>query len=262
MDYKDYIKAGDLKSALADIKVEIKNFPSKVELRIFYFQLLCVLGNWDKAILQLDIMSKLSKENVLFSKIFSEIIDAEKEREKVLSGVKKPTILGKPEQWVAKIIKANEYINQNKYQYAMAILDEAYAESPAIAGEINGESFEWISDSDSRFGPLMEIIIGDVYYWMPFQRIEMLSIEKPKDLRDLVWAPISLKLSNGTEMAALLPVRYPNTEKSSDSMLKLSRKTDWNTPFDNLYLGTGQRTLMTDKAEYSILDIRNIKFKV
>jgi type VI secretion system protein ImpE len=262
MDYKDYIKIGDLDSSLKNLKIDIKKSPSKIELRIFYFQLLCILCDWNKAILQLNSISKLSKKTSSFCKDYLEIIKAEKERKLILSGAKSPIILGKPEPWVAKITKANEYINQKEYKHAVTILKEAYVEAPAVAGKINGESFEWISDSDSRFGPLLEIIINGVYYWMPFQRIEILSIEKASDLRDIVWMPTSIKLINGTELTGVIPVRYPNTEKNDNAIFKLSRKTDWKVPIDNLYLGIGQRTLMTDKTEYPLLDTRKIQFKL
>ena len=65
------------------------------------------------------------------------------------------------------------------------------------------------------------------YYWVPFSRIREITLEAPKDLRDLVWAPAILMLSAGAQKVALLPARYPGTERSGDGALLLARKTEW-----------------------------------
>ena len=37
-------------------------------------------------------------------------------------------------------------------------------------GQWNGGAFDWISDGDSRTGPVLELIAGGVYIWLPFHK--------------------------------------------------------------------------------------------
>ncbi|MET0123754.1 MAG: type VI secretion system accessory protein TagJ, partial [Candidatus Thiodiazotropha sp. 6PLUC9] len=126
---------------------------------------------------------------------------------------------------------------------------------------LDEQPFAWLADADSRIGPMFEAIVNGRYYWIPMQRLKKVSIEAPEDLRDMVWTPAHLTFENEGEAVALLPARYPGTEQETDTALKLSRKTEWLTPADNLYIGLGQRMLATDQNEYPLLNTREIEFQ-
>jgi len=74
---------------------------------------------------------------------------------------------------------------------------------------MDGKPFEWIADGDSRLGPLLEVILEGRYVWVPFCRIKRVNIERPADLRDLVWAPAQFVWTNGGEASATFPVVIP-----------------------------------------------------
>jgi len=95
---------------------------------------------------------------------------------------------------------------------------------------------------------MLEAIVDGKYYWVPFSRIKEITLDPPSDLRDLVWAPAILTLSAGAQKVALLPVRYPGTEKSGAGPALLARKTDW-ADRGGIGVGIGQRVLATDAAE-------------
>ena len=61
------------------------------------------------------------------------------------------------------------------------------------------------------------------YYWVPVCRVLRLEIEKPTDLRDLVWAPSRVRWTNGGEAIGHIPVRYPGTLETKDNALLLGR---------------------------------------
>jgi type VI secretion system protein ImpE len=102
-------------------------------------------------------------------------------------------------------------------------------------------------------------VVNGKYYWVPFSNLSSIQIEKPTDLRDLVWISATLSLVNGGETVALLPVRYPGSETSTDSGIRMARKTEWAGPDPDSLLGVGQRMLATDGDEYPLLDTRSIK---
>jgi type VI secretion system protein ImpE len=130
--------------------------------------------------------------------------------------------------------------------------------APATSGKLDDAPFAWLADADSRIGPVIEAIINGKYYWVPISRLMRIEIEKPADLRDFVWAPATLTLENGAANVALIPTRYPGTERETDNALRLARATDWREQPGGAWHGVGQRMLTTDQSEIALLDVRVI----
>ncbi len=134
--------------------------------------------------------------------------------------------------------------------------------APATAGSIDGRAFEWIADADPRLGPVIEAIVAGKYFWVPVEKIRRITIEKPADLRDLVWTPVHFTWANGGEMVGLIPTRYPGSENSDDDLIRLARKTDWVEAAEELSLGLGQRLLATDADDFPLLNVEQIELDV
>ena len=105
---------------------------------------------------------------------------------------------------------------------------------------------------------MLEAVVEGKYYWVPFCRLKRVYIEKPTDLRDLIWAPAQFVWANGGEAAGHIPVRYPGTEKSTDGPLRLGRRTEWLEHEAGCVSGLGQRILATDGTEVPLLECRTI----
>ena len=99
------------------------------------------------------------------------------------------------------------------------------------------------------------------YYWVPFQRLKEIKLEKPTDLRDLAWLPAELTYANGGQSVALIPTRYPGSESAADPRLPMARLTEWEERAGGLYVGVGQRVLATDQGESGLLDVRVVKLE-
>jgi type VI secretion system protein ImpE len=150
--------------------------------------------------------------------------------------------------------------------------EQAFDLAPATAGtltyaddsvRVGGDSeapFEWLADADSRLGPLLEVIMNGRYYWVPFQRIAAIEITAPEDLRDLVWLPAKFQWANQGQAVGMIPSRYPGSETSQDSQLRLGRRTEWHELATGVYAGIGQRVLATDQGEYALMNLRRIEF--
>jgi type VI secretion system protein ImpE len=67
-------------------------------------------------------------------------------------------------------------------------------------------------------------------------------------------------LENGSELASLIPTRYPGSERSADTQIRMARKTEWNQVGEATFLGSGQRLFATDGDEFPLLDVREINF--
>ena len=259
MTSAELVKSGQLEAGLAGLQSEIRNHPEDVRLRIFLFQLNCVLGRLDKALTQLQVIASLNAETMLLAQIFRPVITCELLRREVFAGKRTPIVFGEPLPWLGQLVQANELVARGEFVAAAEAREQALAEAPLSTGKINGEPFEWLADADSRLGPVLEAFIEGKYYWLPVNRVQKIESEKPSDLRDLVWLPVQLTLANGGSVPAHLPARYAGTENSADGPLRLARKTDWRSEPGETFLGLGQRVLNTDANEYPLLECRSIE---
>ena len=97
-------------------------------------------------------------------------------------------------------------------------------------------------------GPVLEAVVNGRYYWIPFSRMSRIEIEAPEDLRDLVWLPAHFEFVNGGESVGVIPTRYPGSQTSEDSAVRLARKTVWEEVSEGVFHGFGQRLLATDRV--------------
>ena len=259
MQVEQILHQGNLEDALVQLQNQVRKEPANPKLRVFLFQLLAVLGRWERALNQLNVAGELDSVNLLMAQTYREAIQCEVLRGDVFDGIRTPLIFGDPPQWMALLIEALRLDAQGHLQQAKALRDQAFESAPTITGVCNDTAFAWIADADSRLGPVLESIVNGRYYWIPFLQIRKIEIEKPTDLRDVVWMPAQFTWSNGGSSSGLIPTRYPGTEKTADGMLQLARKTEWEEYFKDTYRGLGQRILATDSQEYSLMDTLEIE---
>jgi len=259
MNSAELAQAGRLEEALSALQTEIRDKPEDTPLRIFLFQLNCVLGRLDKALTQLQVIADLNAETMLLAQIFRPVIACELLRREVFAGKRTPVIFGEPAEWLGLLIQANELAARGEFTAAAESRGKAFEAAPASAGKLNGEPFEWIADADSRLGPVLEAIVEGMYYWVPFCRIRKIECGKPSDLRDLVWRPVQFTWTNGGTAPGHIPARYVGTEDSADDSLRLARRTEWQQRPGETYLGLGQRLLATDTNEYPLLECRSVE---
>jgi len=252
------LRDGDVTSALKYLQEAVRDKPSDPKLRIFLFQLLCVLGQWDRALNQLNVVGELDVSALAMVQTYREALRCEALRADVFAGKRSPMVFGQPEQWLALLIESLLTAGQGRVKEAVELHKRAFEEAEATSGLIEDKPFLWIADADSRLGPVVEAIINGRYYWVPFANLSKVFIEKPEDLRDCVWMPAHFQFVNGGETVALIPTRYAGSEKSDDPMILLSRKTEWEEVAPGLFQGYGQRLFSTDAGDTAIMDIRQI----
>lgn len=256
------LRDGDLDECRAALTEQVKAEPGDIKHRAFLSQLLMVQGEWDRARKQLDMLGSLDAAAIDLVTDYTAAIDAEAVRGDVMAGRKAPSIMGEPSAWVAKLVEALRLDAAGAAAQAYDLRQEAFAEAPASPGQADGTTFDWLSDADQRFGPVLEAVMNGEYHWIPFDAIASLDLEPPKDLRDVVWTVGIVRLINGGEWPVLVPTRYPGSDTVSGAETEhaMSRRTDWDVLHDDHYKGIGQRMLTTDAADLALLDLRNITF--
>jgi type VI secretion system protein ImpE len=295
MQAEERLRSGNVEEALAELQADVRREPANPQKRVFLFQLLCLLGRWDRALTQLQVLAEMDPKTGPMVQTYGPALKCEELRREVFAGKRAPLLFGKPEAWMALLLEAARLTGEGKHDLAAQLREQAFEAAPTTAGTVvvtagtqapaqtNGASpegkggpaasadeggpaealapeapFEWIADGDARLGPMLEVVVKGKYFWVPFMRLKEIRFERPTDLRDLVWAPVTLTLANGGETVALVPTRYPGSEDSAEGQIRLARKTTWNEVSPDAFLGLGQRVLMTDQGELPLLDIRTM----
>jgi len=252
------LREGDAQRALKLLTEQVRAFPQDAKLRVFLFQLLCVLGQWERALNQLNVSLELDAGTLPMVQTYREAIVCETLRMQVFAGQKVPMLFGEPETWVALLIEAMLREGRGEPNAARQLREQALEQAPATSGTVDGQAFNWIADADMRLGPTLEAIINGRYYWLPWSRLSKVDIDPPEDLRDAVWMPAHFGFTNGGDVVGLIPTRYPNTDLAVGDLLALSRRTDWLEPAPGVFTGLGQRLITTDSADHGLMDLRSV----
>jgi len=252
------LRDGDPREALRLLQEQVKARPADAKLRVFLFQLMAVLGQWERALNQLNVAATLDPAALAMAQMYREAIRCEVLRARVFEGKTAPMVFGQPEEWLALLVEALLQEGQGKWDEGAALRARALDAAPAAGGTLDQKGFEWVADADSRLGPVIEGIINGRYYWIPFDRLTRLTLEAPSDLRDVVWMPAMFTFTNGGESVGLIPTRYAGSEASADGLILLARRTEWSTPREGTYHGLGQRLLATDQGEFPLMDLREL----
>ncbi len=257
MDAQAMLQSGDIAGARAALAGELRRTPQDSRLRQFFWQLLAVHGEWDKAEQQLRTLATTEPKAMMLGSVYNQALAAMRLRAKVMTGEVRATSLVGSEPWVEGLLDTLQAFGRGDAD-ASARSEAALAEAPATSGAMDGQPFEWIADADQRFGPMLEAIIGEHYGLVPFAAIKRLKVSEPSDLRDTVWLPVEIETRSGQVSMAFVPTLYPGTETSGDGELMLARRTDW-VERAGIETGIGQRLIATDGPEEGILSVRDIR---
>jgi type VI secretion system protein ImpE len=257
---EDSVRAGNLAEALGQLQMDVRQRPADSKLRVFLSQLLMVMGQWDRALVQLAVLGEMDASALPMVYECRGAIGAERMRKAVFAGAKSPLLFGEPQPWVALLVQAMSDDAGGRSSSAERQRTDAFQAAAETPGRVGEQRIAWIADADPRLGPVLEVILEGRYFWVPFERIQKVTISAPKDLQDLVWAQAQFTWTNGGDAVGLIPSRYPATEDASDDGLRLCRKTEWAGPDSEQVVGLGQRLLATNVDDFALLDLGELVF--
>ena len=239
---------------------QVKMHPTKALHRHSLFQLLCVIGNWSRALQQIQLCARLDANYTREAQVFGELIRCEIYRQSCFHGEQRPGFILPPPVWMEDLLVALACNAHGKTSDADAHRSHAFETITDTAGQWNGGTFDWISDSDSRTGPVLELVTGGMYIWLPLSQIRSLKSPPPASLTDLIWKPVNITLHNGDVHGAWLFSRYSGSEKASDTLC-LCRKTVWQDGSgETLVQALGQKMWLTSHGDISLLDLSTCTF--
>lgn len=264
------LRESSLSQHLETIQSQIRRQPADADLRAQLFQLMVVQGDWGRASEQLKLSAQLNAQAQPTAILYEQAIAAERQRERVLSGQEQPAVFGEAPAWFADLWRALS-CEADAPKEAAQLRAQAYEAAEPRPGTLTvsvddaSAAFEWISDGDSRLGPVFEFMSAGRYGWLPFSALREVRLLAPEGLCDVVWAQAEVTLDQGRTQYGLIPARYPALPGQVFADLpdgvKLGRMTDWHPLQGEMYAGVGQKMWMTDQGEYALLDIRSLEMR-
>jgi type VI secretion system protein ImpE len=230
MKAEDLFREGKLEDAIRTLGSELRDDPANARKRTFLFELLSFAGEYDRAEKQLDLLGDENKDAMLASLLYRGALNAERTRQAMFQE-------GKLAPPTANPLK--------------------------IGGLLNGKPFESIADADPRLGARLEVIAAGDYLWIGFEHVAKLTIQRPKRLRDTLWATGSLQTGpsfKGQDLGdVLLPALAPESVASDDPDIRLGRVTEWFRDESGLEFPLGRKVLLVDGEEVPLLEVRTLE---
>jgi type VI secretion system protein ImpE len=229
MNARELYQAGHLGAAIQSLGAELRDNPTDTRRRIFFFELLCFAGDYDRAEKHLDVVAQAGTDSATGALLYRAAMAAERTR--------------------------NQLFEKHDYPSGAA---------PApVRGKLNGKPFESIEDADPRIGARLEVYAAGDYLWLPLAHIASIQMEAPKRLRDLLWTPALVR--TGPELQdrelgqVLVPALYPMSFRHSDDAVRLGRATVWESNEDGNEIPFGQKMLLVDGEEFPLLEVRELE---
>lgn len=263
-----------LEARLARIEARVRAQPTTATHRWALFQVLCAMGQWARAIQQLQVYAQLSPDEAQAAQAYRDLIRAERWRAKVVAGRERPGFVFEPPLWVEGLIEALRLSANGQVDDADRARERALDQAPLVNARTSRFLFDWVADSDSRLGPVCEIVTAGHYRWLPFSDIAAWQIAVPTKLIDLVWAPCALTLVDGTAVRGFMPARYPGSEGAGSEAggcgeagagdgepddgcdaLRLGRRTRWQEVGRTGVIALGQKTWTTSAGEFGLFEL-------
>lgn len=290
----------NLQEALSSIEALVRQEPDNGTHRWALIEVLCLLGQWERAIKQMQAATRLAPALQAQAQLVRGLIRAEHQRAEVFAGNLLPTPVFDRPKWMDDLARALVHNARGEHAQADALREAALAQAPQADGicqiqipkthpdadpdaapdadpdadtlpSIGHQKFTCLSDTDSRLGPVCELMISGSYRWLAFADIHSMQMQAPTHLLDLVWMPVTVQL-RGTQadeqmLHGFVPSRYCGTESVSGEWTRqqrdaliLARMTRWQDVGDTGVFALGQKTLMSDGVDYPLLDLREISF--
>ncbi len=249
--------SGSVAQALQNAEVRVRQQPGAFAECWQLFQWLCVMGDWPRALTQLQVATQLTPDFAQTAHVYRNLIRAEVFRADVIKGAVEPGALLPSPDWMTPLCNALALAEAGDTDGSDHYRQQALSEVPNSSGAFDGSRFDWITDSDTRFGPTCEIVSGGRYTWLSFAQMRKLEMERVTGLLDLVWRPLTVTLVDDTVSRGFTPVRYPGSERGSDA-LQLARETHWSEVGQTGIVARGQKTWMTSAGDVGLLDVSTL----
>lgn len=258
---KDLYRAGKLTEAVAAMNDEVRKNPADTHRRGFLCELLCLVGNLERADLQLDTMADQDSQAMPGISLVRQLIRAEQHRRRFYADGSVPEFIGQPSPLLQMHLEASIALRDGNPAGAAEILVRAEEARQPRAGKLDGKAFADFRDIDDLTAPFVEVLTSTgKYFWIGFDQIVTMDFRPPARPRDLMWRACHMDVADGPDGEVYVPAVYAGSEAVGDERALLGRMTDWTGGDGTPVRGLGQRTFLAGDEAVPILGISGVEF--
>ncbi len=262
MDARQLYRAGRLNEAIDAMNGEVRKKPADIVARGFLAELLAIVGNFDRADAQLEIVTNQSPEAGVGVSLIRQLLRAAKSRQEFFSEGRVPEVLADPTEEIRLRIEASLMSREGDDARAADLLAQAEEARPAAKGTIDGKAFDDMRDLDDLVGGMFEVLTSTgKYYWIPMNTVQRLAPRKPERPLDLLWIPAEMNVENGPDGVVYIPSTYASHEPTEDEQLMLGRATEWVEKPGDVVRGAGLRGFLVGEEDPTVLQLGEILFE-
>ena len=233
MNAAELYKSGQLDQAIEALGIGLRDNPADAHSRTFLFELLCFAGKFDRAEKQLDVLANDGTEAEAGALLYRGALHAERIRQEM---------------------------------FASGHFPSSGTEPDPVSGTLNGQPFDSLEDADPRIGARLEIFAAGQYTWLPLEHVESVTMQPPRRLRDLLWAPVVVRASKRMQELELgellMPVLTPGAWRHPDERIRLGRATEVEDLDDGRAAPVGQKLWLVDGGEMPLLELRELTIAI
>lgn len=255
MTSEQLFQAGRLMDAIQGQTEAVKAQPGNVAERVFLFELLCFLDEWDRAEKQLDVMVQLDPNQDTGVQPYRNLVAAERQRRRLFTEGLAPVVQEDSLPQLHRLLQAVILLRQQSDLEARELLSSLEDERTPLLVHGQGVRGDDFRDCDDVFASVFEVFVGPQYVWIPMERVRSVQFARPSRPRDLIWAQVNLLMHDSSLVRGFVPVRYFGSGQAPDDEIRLGRRTDWTDSAAGPVLGLGQRTFLVGDDAYGLLDL-------
>jgi len=257
MDARELLHEGRLDEAIETESAEVRAHPGDPDRRALLADLLCIVGNFERADAQLDAIAKLLPGAAVAVALVRQLIRAETWRQQCFTEGRVPEFLERPDPRMQLHLSALLALREVDRESAATLLGQAEELRPVCPGVADGKAFDDFRDCDDLSAGLLEVLTSTgKYYWIPTERIRRLTLRPVEHARDLIWRRAGMEVTNGPEGEVFLPTIYAPAQE--DRAARLGRLTTWTEA--EPVLGTGLRTFLVGEDVATLMELNDVVF--
>jgi type VI secretion system protein ImpE len=226
MTPQELYRNGRLREAITALGEELRKNPLDARRRTFLFELLLFAGEYDRAEKQLEVLAGAGADAAAGTLLYRSALYAERTRQDMFAKRQTPAL-------------------ETREQ---------------IGGLCDGQPFSEFMDSDPRIGPNLEVYMAGSYTWIPIPYLRKVEIERPTNLRDLMWARARIETTPDFSLQelgeVLIPAICPLSSRHPGEAVQLGRETAWEDDSTHDAVPFGAKVMLVDGADVPLLSIR------
>ena len=253
--------SGKLTEAVSAAVENVKKHPADVDRRGLLCELLCFVGEFERADKQLETIGQQQPESMLGIGMLRQLIRGEIARQEFFCEGRLPEFLGEVSPHMRLQLEASITLREGHASDAAELLAKAEAQRVQVGGTCDGNRFDDFRDLDDLTAPVFEVLTSTgKYYWVPMENVESIEFHTPGRPQDLLWRRAQMVVRGGPDGEVFLPTLYPQTYTNSDDQLRMGRSTEWIGGDASPVRGVGMRMFLIGDEDQSILQLEAIEF--